>query len=120
MITLPCPGDGCDGQLSTPKPAIANLCRCSRCGRLVCIVAGKDEGKYLVYEVQRSPDRLRKGDVVVVSSRIWYVGKPCETVYYLAKLSAGGKRPRDQDGAYVDTLSIVGKISDKCVEVQCE
>lgn len=120
--TLPCLTTGCDGRLALPDPRhkIA-LYQCGFCKSWVVaerIRNDADGYAYLMHAVQVPPGRLRKGDVVLRGFDIWYTNPPrIERVYVFVRLSAGGKNPRDEHGAKIDTTTIVGKVVGEPVEV---
>lgn len=103
---LPCPRHGCHSAFPEPLDEAVALYRCDVCGSWA--VAERTEEGYYVYEAQMRPERLRKGDKVLVRDSIWYI-RPMrsEIRYSIITLSAGGNRPRDEDGGRIDPLRIV-------------
>lgn len=120
--TLPCLTTGCDGRLALPDPRHKiSLYQCVFCkGWAVAerIRNDADGYAYLMRAVQVPAGRLRKGDVVLIRRNVWYANPMrLEPEYEYARLSAGGKKPRDAYGSPIDTTTLVGKIVGEPVEV---
>lgn len=120
--TLPCLTTGCDGRLALPEPRhkIA-LYQCGFCKSWVVaerIHNDADGYAYLMHAMQVPPGRLRKGDIVLTRRDIWHTNPMrLEREYEFVRLSAGGKKPRDEYGSPINTPTIVGKIVGEPVEV---